>query len=270
VKAAAPWIVLFAFLAVAPFARAEPESFDSRARLDRALSQYAVALEETNRDARLAIFARVEVGFASLAERGSHNAALQTNIGNAALQAEHLGQAVLAYHRALLLDPNATTARQNLVHVRTLMPSWLPRPAASESVDALHFYRSVPTTLRFDLAAGCFLLVAVSLALSVRRRDGGWRGLAFIAASAWLLLLSSVVFDSQNQKANAAVITTDETLARSADSRLAALALPEPLPEGAEVEILEERAQWARIRLHNGRDVWVRGSAVTRVDRRGA
>lgn len=269
-KAAAPWIVLFALLLVAPFVRAESESLDFGARLDRALSQYAAALEETNRDTRLAIFARAEVGFGSLVEGGSHNAALQTNIGNAALQAEHLGEAVLAYHRALRLDPSATTARQNLVYVRTLMPSWVPRPAASEGIDALHFYRRVPTTLRFDLAAGCFVLVAVSLALSVRRRDGGWRGLAFIAALAWLLLLSSVVFDSQNQEANAAVITTDDTLARSADSRLAALALPEPLPAGAEVEILEERAQWVRIRLHNGRDVWVRGSAVTRVDRRGA
>jgi tetratricopeptide (TPR) repeat protein len=270
VKALAPWIVLFAFLSMASFARAESDSFDSRARLDRALAQYAGALEETNRDARLATFARAEVGFASLADHGSQNAALQTNIGNAALQAEHLGQAVLAYHRALRLDPNATTAHQNLVHMRTLMPSWVPRPAASEGIDALHFYRRIPATLRFDLAAGCFLLVAVSLALSVRRRDGGWRGLAFIAALAWLLLLSSVVFDSQSQKANVGVITTDETLARSADSRLAALALPEPLPAGAEVEILEERAQWARIRLHNGRDVWVRGSAVTRVERRGS
>jgi SH3-like domain-containing protein len=61
------------------------------------------------------------------------------------------------------------------------------------------------------------------------------------------------------------VITADESRARSADSRLAALAYPEPLPAGVEVEMLEERMEWARVRLYNGRDVWVRGSNVTRV-----
>jgi len=249
-----------------PFAAAESDVFDSQGRLEQALSLYAEALESTDRDARLAAFARAEVGFASIAEHGAHNAALQTNLGNAALQAEHLGQAVLAYHRALELDPAASAAQQNLVHVRSLLPSWVPRPAASESVDALHFYRRLSATLRFDLAAGAFLLAAMSLAVSVRRRDGGWRGLAFVAGLAWLLLLSSVLFDSQTHKANEAVVTTDETLARSADSRLAALALPEPLPAGAEVEVLEERSRWARIRLYNGRDVWVLASAVTRVD----
>ena len=264
-KAWANWIAILVLLVAAPFANGESDLIGSSARLDQALSQYANALEETNRDARLANFARAEVGFAWVAEHGSQNAALQTNIGNAALQAEHLGQAVLAYHRALRLDPNASAAHQNLVHVRTLLPSWVPRPSASEGIEALLFFRRIPAALRFDLAAGCFLLVAASLAISVRRRDGGWRGLAFVAGLAWLLLLSSVVFDAGDQKRSAAVITADETFARSADSRLAALALPEPLPAGAEVDILEERAEWARIRMHNGRDVWVRGSSVTRV-----
>ncbi len=271
-KTSTLWIVLLALCSITPSGSvaAEPKTFDSQGRLEQALTLYADALEETDRDARLATFARAEIGFASVAERGSHNAALQINLGNAALQAEHLGQAVLAYNRALQLDPNAAAAGQNLMHVRSLLPSWVPRPVASEGVDALHFYRNISATLRFDLAAGAFLLVAVSLALSGRRRDGGWRGVAFIAALAWLLLLASVVLDPDGHKADAAVVTTDETLARSADSRLAALALPEPLPAGAEVEVLEERARWARIRLSNGRDVWVLASAVTRVDRGGS
>lgn len=82
---------------------------------------------------------------------------------------------------------------------------------------------------------------------------------------AWALILASIVFDSAESKTELAVITADEALARSADSRLAALAFPDPLPGGVEVEELEERAEWTRVRLHNGRDVWLRGSDVTRV-----
>jgi hypothetical protein len=61
------------------------------------------------------------------------------------------------------------------------------------------------------------------------------------------------------------VLTSDETPARVSDSALAPLAFPEPLPAGVEVERLEVRGDFARIRLANGRDVWVRSSSVTPV-----
>ena len=82
---------------------------------------------------------------------------------------------------------------------------------------------------------------------------------------AWALIMASIVFDSAEGNTELAVITADESLARSADSRLAALAYPDPRPGGVEVDVLEERAEWTRVRLPNGRDVWVRGSNVTRV-----
>lgn len=256
---------LGACLIVAPSGMAATADFDPEIRLGEALSQYARALEESDRDARLAIFARAESGFVSVAGRHAKNPALQLNIGNAALQAEHLGQAVLAYQRALRLDPDASAARQNLAHIRSLLPSWVPRPEPSEGFEALFFYRQLPSALRFDLAAGCFLFAALNFAISIRRREGAWRGVAYLAGVVWLVLLTSVVFDWRSEESNSAVIMKDETLARSADSRLAALALPNPLPAGTEVEILEEREPWVRIRLHNGRDVWILGSSVTRV-----
>jgi tetratricopeptide (TPR) repeat protein len=246
-------------------AAAEPNASDQSERLEQALSQYARALEEPDRDERLATFAQAEYGFDAVIEGGTQNAALYTNLGNAALQAEHIGQAVLAYHRALRLDPDATTARQNLIHLRTLLPGWVPRPTASDSVQPLFFYRRISPANRSYLAAGCFVLAAASLAISVRRREGAWRGAALMGGVAWALIVASIVFDSAESRTELAVITADEAFARSADSRLAALAYPDPLPGGVEVEQLEERAEWTRVRLHNGRDVWVRGSDVTRV-----
>ena len=62
------------------------------------------------------------------------------------------------------------------------------------------------------------------------------------------------------------MIVVDETPARSADSSLAPLAFPEPLPAGTEVHVAEARSPWARVRLANGRDAWVQESSVTRVE----
>lgn len=258
-------IVVLMWLALASPVGAESSISDQTERLDRALSQYAQALEESDRDRRLAVFARAEYGFAAVIESGVENSALYTNLGNAALQAEHIGQAVLAYQRALRLNPDTRAASQNLAHVRTLLPSWVPRPTYSAEVTPLFFYRRISTANRSYMAAACFALAAASLMISVGRREGAWRGVAFLGGVAWLLIVASIVFDSTEANIRLAVVTADETFARSADSRLAALAYPDPLPGGVEVEVLEGRAEWTRVRLYNGRDVWLRGSDVTPV-----
>lgn len=258
-------IIVFGLLASALMVHAESEALGPRERLEQALDEYAKALEETDRGARLAGFARAEAGFASLIERGFQNAELYSNLGNASLQAEQVGRAVVAYHRALRLDPDATKARQNLAHIRSRLPSWVPRRTTPDLPQTLFFYRRISQATRGTLAAGIFALGSLCFAISIRRREGVWRGAALAAGGIWSLLLASIVFDAEADHPNLAVITADETLARSADSRLAALAYPEPLPSGVEVDILEERAEWTRIRLENGRDVWVRASTLTRV-----
>ena len=39
----------------------------------------------------------------------------------------------------------------------------------------------------------------------------------------------------------------------------------EPLPEGTELEIVESRAEWARVRLADNREAWVALSALERL-----
>ena len=59
--------------------------------LDDAVAGYAQALDTEDRDLRLEGFRRVERLFASVVDAGYQNADLYANLGNAALQAEHLG-----------------------------------------------------------------------------------------------------------------------------------------------------------------------------------
>ncbi|MFO0687997.1 MAG: BatD family protein [Myxococcota bacterium] len=239
---------------------------DARARLERAVADYEAAQAEADRDARLAGFQRALQGFASLIDEGARSPALYTNLGNAALQAGRAGQAVLAYRRALRLDPTVATARQNLAHVRSRLPGWVPRPGSSESDGALQAYRRIAAPTRALAAAGCFAAAALAFVLAGRRPTGAWRGLAIALGLAWLGLLASVVADARGAAGQPGVLTTEETVARSSDSALAALAFPDPLPQGVEVERLEVRGDFARVRLANGRDVWVRGSSVTPID----
>lgn len=255
-------LVLAALLA--PGASAQEDEPDRWLR--QALDAYALALEESERDARLAGFARAERLFRNAVAAGSHNASLQTNLANAALLAEDRGEAVLAYRRALALDADFPRALQNLEHVRGLLPSWVPRPQPAGLFDSFLFYRALPRSDRALAAGFAFAMGGLLIGLSIRLQQSALRGTGILALVAWGLLVGSTLADPSGQDAGAAVVTADETPARSADSALAPLAFSEPLPGGTEVHVAEVRSPWTRIRLANGRDAWVQESSVSLVE----
>ena len=114
------------------------------------------------------------------------------------------------------------------------------------------------------LAAICFLVGALAVAFAVRRREGAFRGLAFLAFACWALLTASLSVSEEVERT--AVVTGLRAEARSADSPLAPLALPDPLPPGVEMALVEDRGDWSRGRLANGRDVWIRSSKLTTIE----
>ncbi|MEZ7979944.1 MAG: tetratricopeptide repeat protein [Myxococcota bacterium] len=265
--------VLFALmvLLVIPTAPARTQetgdSLDRIARLENAISDYTEALSERDRDARLAGFARAERGFASVTEDGLDSVSLWTNLGNAAFQAGHAGHAVLAYHRALRLDPDAPTARQNLGTVRSSLPNWVPRPGATDGLLGTFDPSRVPRATRVLASSVAFFAMGLFVAVSVRHRKGAWRGLALLAGGAWAVTAFTLFAPEDEARGALAIITAEDASARSADSSLSTLALPEPLPAGVEVTLLDVREDWTRVRLANRRDVWIRSASVTPVDR---
>ena len=79
-KPSASAIVVLMSLVLVQSALAESPVSAQREILDQALIEYAQALQEPDRDVRLAVFARAEYGFASVIEGGAENAAVYTNL----------------------------------------------------------------------------------------------------------------------------------------------------------------------------------------------
>ncbi len=236
------------------------------AQLEEAIASYRAALDTSERDSRLEGFRNAERLFARIAAGGASNPELYTNLGNAALQAEHLGTAVLAYRRALAIDPDHPRAVQNLEYVRTLLPEWVPKPESGGLLDSFFFWHK--TLARSDRSLGAAIAFAVAvllLAAAVGFGQTALRTVAILPALVWASLIASVAIDVSGARLDEAVVIADETVARAADSALAPSTLPAPLPGGVEVRILERRSPWIRIRLANGRDAWVAESALMMV-----
>ena len=239
-------------------------SQDGDTTLQQALEAYRAAQEAPSAAERPAAFARAERLFAAAAASGSAGPELWTNLGTAALQAEHLGTAILAYRRALALDPDNRHAMQNLLHARSLLPPSVPRPESGTFFDSLLAWQhSMSAGERRGGAALAFFVAAALLGGALATGSGALRILSGLAMVVWGLLIAS---DTFAQSERSGVLTAPDTVARAADSRNAPARFPEPLPAGTEVTIAEVRGEWAHIVLANGRDAWVSASAVDPVD----
>ncbi len=232
--------------------------------LEQALAAYRSAQENASPADRTAAFARAERLFAAAAAEGNAGPELWTNLGTAALQAEHLGTAILAYRRALALDPDHRHALQNLTHARGLLPAWVPRPEGGGMLDSLLAWEhALSARERRGAAALAFLVAAAMIGGALAGGSGALRLLAVFPLIVWALLFASDTFAAAER---GGVLTAPDTIARAADSRNAPARFAEPLPAGTEVTIAEARGEWARVVLANGRDAWVSAAAVETVD----
>jgi tetratricopeptide (TPR) repeat protein len=232
--------------------------------LAQALEAYRAAQDTASAADRPAAFARAERLFSSAAAEHPGSAELWTNVGTSALQAEHLGTAILAYRRALSLDPDHRRAQQNLTHARTLLPRWVPRPEGRGFLDSfLAWQQSMSEAERRGAAAFAFFVAAAMIGAAFATGSTPLRVFAFVPLIAWAGLLASSTLAAP---AHGGVIAGAETVARAADSRNAPARFAEPLPAGTEVTIAEKRGDWARVVLADGRDAWVSAAAVEEVE----
>ncbi len=238
----------------------------SQALAEEAIQAYTAALDARQQDLRRAGFRKAELLFSKLVEQGVQNANLYTNLGNAALQAQDVGRAVLAYRRALRLDPDHPRARQNLAHARGGLPVWVPRPDEGGLFDTFFFWhRTLSRSERALAAALLFAAGAVLLAASIRFGQPIFRNLALLLGAGWLALLASLLIEARAGEELEAVVTAEEVVARAADSALAPSPFGAPLPGGTELRVVERRSPWVRVRLANGSDAWVNETSITPV-----
>ena len=242
---------------------------DSLAIAKQAIAEYAQAMETSDRDARLVRFAQAERLFQQLIDpesgsdelSGSQSTALLIGWGNAALQAQHIGNAIVAYRRALEQSPGNTQATHNLQFARSLVPDTFRTRSETQLVDTLFFWRTLLSRRQVALlAASCFFAAAILWAVGYLVRSGLVRSLTFAPLLVWAILGLSWWMPGTSQRSDAVIVVAN-TVLYSADSENAAPRLSEPLPDGAEVKILQQRERWTEIQVA-GRTGWVRSGAL--------
>lgn len=262
-----PIAVLFLLGAsgTAPWARATETP---AAMLQRAVDEYTAGLETKARSERLVKFSRSQQLFQQAID-GQQASGLQVSpdlwvsLGNAAIQAENVGRAIVAYRRALDIDPSHSQALQNLDYARSTVPDWVRFADPTRLTDTLFFWQAIYSRTQITFAASlCFLIASALLATSLLRGAKLYRTVAVLPLAVWLVLSLSLYAGGRSTiSGRSAVVVAEECIMRAADSNSSAARLSQPLPDGAELRLLGTRDRWSEVEV-NGRSGWVLSSAL--------
>ena len=232
--------------------------------LDEARAAYREAMQLTgNPTARKAAFTRAATAFGDAVRMTPDRPELLTDWGNAALGAGDVATATLAYRRALAIDGGNLRARHNLAWLRGRQPDVF-RPAAGGAADTLLFFQTWPRARKLMIGAVAFAIAMLLLVPWSGRRRRGFVGLALLPLAMWIAMLASLVLEDRRLED---AIVMDDVVLRAADSAGAPAALPQPLPRGVEVTMIERRDAWTKVRLGGGLAGWVPSGAVERIVR---
>jgi hypothetical protein len=232
-------------------------------KLKQARAGYQESLAQTDRDRRRSGFAQSEALLRELAMTYPDRPQLLADWGNAALLAQEYGRAVLAYRRALRLEPTLSRARRNLSFLRDHQPEWLPRPHSGGAVESLLFWPQLWSAPQQHLGLGAAVLLCAAL-LGCGLLAGRRRRLLHAAAILPALLAVSLLLSllSERDGAKEAVLVVSGVTLRSADSLGAPPAVGHQLPAGTEVTVGEVRGDWTRVLLADGQTGWLATSAI--------
>jgi tetratricopeptide (TPR) repeat protein len=235
-----------------------------------------------------ALYRRALDRFITVAEEGrARNAGLYYNIANTYYRLGSLGEAILYYRRAELLNPADRNLRHNLAFARSQRADRLPPDQLSRLARVLffwHYLLSPSARMYLFVAAFCVACAAAALAViqGARSVSAGTVGArptvlripaprhpalpALIAGAVALLLLGSLIAGEANQaRSRAGVIVAEEVVVRKGDGTAYQPSFVDPLHQGTEFVLLENRSGWYHVRFTDGRSGWLPASAARMV-----
>lgn len=196
------------------------------------------------------------------------------NLGGAEYKQKHYGRAILAYERALRIDPDNDDAHYNITLVRTRIAdrfgdasemffvSWFRTWVSSGSVAHWTLLSFVWTVVFFV----CLILYFVGRRLWLRKVGffaAIFCALAFVLTTVFAIVQRSAFYDNSD-----AVIMADEVQLYSSPSTSSKPL--RTLHEGTTVTVLELQGKdWTRVELPDATEAWLPGCPYEFVVKRG-
>ena len=266
-------VVIAASLIPTPVLMAQPSSHPRETSRAQLALQLSTALESFDRGSALlnsapedamAAFRQARDMFQTVVDAGIDNEQLYYNLGNTHLRLGEIGKAIAAYRRAERLRPNDQRLIANLRFARSLTRDHIEPTGQQTFLRTVFFWHySWPPRTRKTAAMigyGLFWLFLTVRALFPRVRI---TYPALVCLLLWMALGLSVTIDLLSRSGSAeGVLVANDVVVRKGNSRGYDPQFKQPLHEGVEFKVLEQRGGWLLIELADGNQGWVRTREV--------
>ena len=232
------------------------------------LSTFRAAAATTDAAKSRELYRSAAETWEALFRDGFASTRLLTNIGNARAFAGDTGEAVLAYRRALEIDPDNDRARDALDALR-LELGVVDRDdhAGSGFLHALFFWHD---TLSANTRLVLFALTWIGgfALLYLARWKRRLRAVAVVTLVVAVAMLASLLVTERERRSAGDAVLLVRTEGRSGDGDFYSPSHTAPLPAGVELEVLERRqgdGGWIHGKLRDGTTTWLPASTVETV-----
>ena len=194
------------------------------------------------------------------------NGHLQYNLGNVLFESGRLGDAILAYRRALAVQPDHAAARENLAYARTTCAVQIDPMPSMQARDAILQRTSFLSDTSWLFVASVAYVMFWGLLAWPGMAKRHWPvviGVLIIVLGATMPLVARR-WAHDGMRHEAVVLRSDLTVRKGHGDGFDPAFEP-PLSVGVEVEIRDERGDWAQIRVGAGLEGWVPSAALGRV-----
>ena len=215
----------------------------------------------------------------SVLDKQGASSELYYNIGNAHYRLGNTGKAILAYERALRLDPSNSNAKVNLNFVNSRIKG-LPEDGESFLSNIHKGVISVATPntwgivafIFFVLALGCASLYMFASAPGLRK-IGFFSGIAALILFVYTFVIAWQTASSMTSQDVGIVVTQNAKLRANPSTTKSSNEKTIAIPEGAKVEIIDSLSTpndaatsfWYNIKLSNNNQAWIDASDVEKV-----
>jgi tetratricopeptide (TPR) repeat protein len=219
----------------------------------------AVELSQSQPAQAQELYRQAAAGFSALVEAGVHNAALEYNLGNAYFRLDDIGQAILHYSRAQQLDSSDQKISANLEYVRRQVEPAIERSGQDRLIRSLLFlHYGTALRSRFFAAAALSFAGWLLLGLHLRWPRRGFLVVGGLAIALALSFAASVTWQvHEDTRHPRAVLVGSPTILRLGRGEAYDPALQQPLGPGVEMRIIQQRGDWAEVRLPNDQTGWL-------------
>jgi hypothetical protein len=234
---------------------------EKKSLFNEANEAFRQANSTTDQEQAERLYERAILTFEKIIDEGDvRNSMLYYNLANAYFLKGRLGKAILNYRRAERLDGSDENIRKNLAFARSKRFDKIEMKTERRVLHTLFFWHydfSIRT--KFLLTCIFFGLVCIFITAAIWfGRSGPLSVSVIIFGILTVCLLSSIIVEANIETGKACgVITDNEVTARQGDGQNYPASFKEPLHEGTEFDMLEQRPGWLHIKLSDDSDGWI-------------